>query len=247
MNVDLNGKVALVTGGSRGIGAACCLMLAEHGAAVAVHYRSHAEQAAAIVSQIQGTGGRAMAVQAELTEPDAAAQVVASTVEQFGSVDILVNNAGAMTDAMVADMSDEVWEHSLNLNLSASFRCVRACIPHMQGRNWGRIVNMTSQAAYRGSRKHAHYAAAKAGLSGLTAALALELAPYITVNLVAPGRIATDMLADTSRMADWMKQTPLKRLGLAEEVAGPVVFLSSEAASYITGATLHVNGGLYMG
>ncbi len=247
MNVDLGGKVALVTGGSRGIGAATCLMLAQHGAAVAVHYRSSTEQAEAVVNQIRDAGGEAMAVQAELTEPDAAADVVRMAVAQLGRVDILVNNAGAMTDATVEAMPDEMWEHSLNLNLSAAFRCVRACIPHMQQREWGRIVSITSQAAYRGSRKHAHYAAAKAGLSGLTASLALELAPHITVNLVAPGRIATDMLADTSRLAEWMKQTPLKRLGTAEEVAGPVVFLASDAASYITGATLHVNGGLYMG
>jgi NAD(P)-dependent dehydrogenase (short-subunit alcohol dehydrogenase family) len=168
----------------------------------------------------------------------------------MGKIDILVNNAGELTDGAVADMTDEMWERTLAVNLTSAFRCTRACIPGMKARQWGRIINVTSQAAFTGSANHAHYAASKSGLLGLTFSLAKELGTAgITVNLVAPGRITTDLLLEhmAGREEEWLKQTPIRRIGDPEEVAAAIAFLASDAASYITGANLHINGGLVMG
>ena len=249
LDLNLTGKVALVTGASRGIGRAIALALTEQGAAVAVHYRGQAEAAQSVVDTILANSGRAIAVQADLSQPDAPDMLVRHVTDHLGQPDILVNNAGEFTDSSVAEMSDAMWAQTLTLNLTAAFACARACLPGMKSRGWGRIISLTSQAAYSGSTNHAHYAAAKAGLTGFSYSLAKEVGVEgITVNLVAPGRIVTDMLADhiPVREAEWLKQTPLRRLGQPEEVAGAVVFLASNAASYITGATIHVNGGVYM-
>jgi len=246
---SLAGKIALVTGGSRGIGRAICIALAAKGAQVAVHYRSTPDAADEVVRVIEGLGGEAFFLQADLAEREAGAALVEQVNKRVGGVDILVNNAGEMTDYAVEDMPDEAWERTLNVNLHSAFRCSRAVIPHMKAQQWGRIINITSQAAQTGSSNHAHYAASKSGLYGLTYSLAKELAPdNITVNQVAPGRIKTEMVMSriAGREAEWMKQTPLGRLGDPEEIAAPVAFLASEAARYITGATLHINGGQLM-
>jgi len=248
-DLDLQGRTAAVTGGSRGIGRAACLALAAQGARVAVHYCSQKSKAAEVVEEIRAAGGEAFAVQGDLREADAPARVVHSAADALGPVDILVNNAGEMTDGPVESMTDEVWENALSLNLTAAFRSTRAVIPMMKNRKWGRIVNVSTQAIYTGSKNHAHYVAAKAGLLGLTFSLAKEIGEAgITVNLVAPGRIVTDLLLARSagREAEWMAQTPLGRFGDPEEVASAIVFLASNAAAYITGTTLHVNGGLVM-
>ena len=250
MHKNLAGRVALVTGGSRGIGRATCLALAVRGAAVAVLCRSRLEQAAEVVRQIQAGGERALAIQADVLDPGAIKRSVQEAVSGLGSIDILVNNLGEMTDGPVADMKDEEWEHSLAANLGAAFRYARECIPSMKERRWGRIINVSSQVAFTGSNNHAHYSAAKSGLLGFTFSLAKELAAWeITANVVAPGRIVTDLL--TERMAgreqEWMSQTPLKRFGRPEEVAGPIAFLASDDASYMTGAVLNVSGGQLMG
>ena len=245
-NNSLTGRVALVTGGSRGIGRAICLALAEQGATVAVHYHARADAAQEVVTQI---GGGA-AFQADVGDTAQVTRLLEQVSAQLGAVDILVNNAGEMTDAAVENMSDDLWEQALSVNLSSAFRCARGCIPAMKAKKWGRIINVGSQAAYTGSSNHAHYAAAKAGLLGLTFSLAKELGTFgITVNLVAPGRITTDLLLErmAGREQEWLAQTPLKRIGAPEEVAGAVVFLASDAGSYITGANLHINGGLVMG
>ncbi len=246
---NLAGRVALVTGGSRGIGKATCLALAARGAAVAVHYHSLPAGAEEVVSKICADGGAAVALHADLNLRHTPDELVKQTAAQLGPIDILVNNAGQMTDSSVVDMADEMWEQAITLHLSSVFRCARACIPSMKERKWGRIINVSSQVVYTGSVNHAHYAAAKSGLLGLTFSLAKELGPFgITANLIAPGRIITDLL--TERMAgreeEWLKQTPLRRFGQPEEVAEPIVFLALDAASYITGATIHVNGGLVM-
>ncbi len=249
LDLNLTGRVALVTGGSRGIGRAIALALAEQGAAVAVHYRSQEVQAQMVVDTILEKSGRAVALQADLAQADAPDLLVRQVCDHLGQPDILINNAGEFTDSLVAEMTDELWSQTLALNLTAAFACTRACLPLMKSRAWGRIISLSSQAAFVGSSKHAHYAAAKAGLAGFSYSLAKEVGvDGITVNMVAPGRIVTDMLADhiPSREAEWVQQTPLRRLGEPEEVAGAVVFLASNAASYITGATIHVNGGVFM-
>ena len=243
-------RVALVTGGSRGIGRATCLALAEAGRSVAVHYRERAEAAAEVVSQIREMGGQAVALQADLSDPGAAAELARQTVTQLGLIDILINNAGEMKGVSILEMTDEAWERSLSINLTATFRMVRASIPTMIERKWGRIVNVASQVVYTGSANNAHYAAAKSGLLGFTFSLAKELGTTgVTANIIAPGRIVTDMIIPNlaKREAEWLSQTPMKRFGQPEEVAAAIVFLASEQASYITGAILQVNGGLVMG
>jgi 3-oxoacyl-[acyl-carrier protein] reductase len=239
-----------VTGGSRGIGRATCLALAEHGAVVAVHYHVQVQAAHEVVESIRQAGGRAIALQADVSESAAIQVLVEQSRAQLGTIDILVNNAGEMADASVEAMSDEQWDHTLAVNLSSAFRCARVCLPAMRAGGWGRIVNIASQVIYTGSVNHADYAAAKSGLLGFTFSLAKEVgAAGITVNLVSPGRIITDMILDKipKREQEWLQQTPMGRLGRAEEVASAIVFLASDAASYITGANLNVNGGLVMG
>ncbi|MBX3083565.1 MAG: 3-oxoacyl-ACP reductase FabG [Anaerolineae bacterium] len=242
-------RIALVTGGSRGIGHATCVALAAQGATVAVHYRSQASAASATAAAIHAAGGQAVAFQADLSERSGADDLIAAVLARFRRIDILVNNAAEMTDASVEAMTDEQWEQTLTLNLSAVFRCCRACLPSMKTHQWGRIINVTSQAAFTGSANHAHYAASKAGLAGFSYSLAKEVGAFgITVNLVAPGRILTDMLQErmTGREEEWIKQTPLRRFGQPHEVGDVIAFLASDKASYITGATIHVNGGMLM-
>jgi 3-oxoacyl-[acyl-carrier protein] reductase len=249
VDLNLSGHAAVVTGGSKGIGRAACLALAAHGAAVGVHYSTSEAQAAEVVEEIRRGGGRAVAMRGDLREADAPGRAIAEAFASLGPIDILVNNAGQMTDVAVEAMPDETWEAALTLHLTATFRCSRAVIPMMKTRRWGRIVNVSTQALYTGSKNHAHYAAAKAGLLGFSFSLAKEVGEHgITVNLVAPGRIRTGMLLERSsgREEEWMRQTPLRRFGEPEEIASAIVFLASPAAGYITGANLHVNGGLVM-
>ena len=243
-------KVALVTGASRGIGRAIALSLASDGLAVAVHYDKSADAAAKVVSEITESGGTAIAFQGNLASPDVPADLVARVKSQLGSIDILVNNAAVMTDSSIAEMSDEMWDETIAVNLSAVFKLTRACIPAMVENKWGRIISISSQVAQTGSANHAHYSATKASLLGFTYSAAKELgASGITANVVLPGRIETDMISVRSvgRMDEWMSQTPLGRLGKPEEVAGVVTFLASVESSYVTGAAINVNGGLVMG
>jgi len=246
----LTGRVALVTGGSRGIGRATCLALAAKGASVAVLCRSRIKEANEVVEQIQSTAGQGLAIEANVLDPRAIKRSVEQAAAKLGKIDILVNNAGEMTDVSVVDMKDEDWEQALAINLTSSFRYARECIPSMKERRWGRIINVSSQVAYTGSNNHAHYSAAKSGLLGFTFSLTKELGPYgITANVVAPGRILTDLLVERmpGREQEWMSQTPMRRIGRPEEVAATIAFPASEEASYITGAVINVNGGLVMG
>ncbi|MGI9195397.1 MAG: 3-oxoacyl-ACP reductase family protein [Candidatus Nanopelagicus sp.] len=243
-------KVALVTGGATGIGAATVAALAANKNTVALHYSGSHSQAKEIAEQITAKGLTVAIFQADLSENGAAENLVAQVKAKFGDIDILVNNAGVMSDASIAQMSDELWNQAINVNLTAAFKLIRATAPSMVGKKWGRIINISSQVALTGSANHAHYATAKAGLLGLTYSAAKEYgASGVTVNAVLPGRIETKMIADRSvgRLDEWLSQTPLNRLGRPDEVAAMINFLASDAASYVTGAAINVNGGLVMG
>ena len=247
MNVDLTGQVAVVTGGGRGIGRACCESLARAGAVVVVNYRSSEGGAAATVAAIASAGGRARAIRADVTSPSEVEALFEEVRAASGSLDILVNNAGVIADALVAAMEASEWDRVLQVNLSGAFLCTRAAVPLMLPRHAGKIVNVASVAAVRGGRGQANYAASKGGLVAFTRACAVELAPKgIQVNAVLPGMIETEMSArvrkrDGKRLLDAI---PAARFGSAEEVADAVVFLASPRAGYITGQAVAVDGGM---
>ena len=243
-------RVALVTGGATGIGAAIVAELAKEKITVALQYSTSVSEAKKIAEKLTSEGGKVEIFQADLSEKNSANQLVAQVKEKLGAIDILVNNAGVMSDASIIEMSDDLWDQALNINLTSVFKLIRATAPSMVGKNWGRVINISSQVALTGSANHAHYAAAKAGLLGLTYSAAKEYgASGVTVNAVLPGRIETKMIADRAigKLDGWLSQTPLNRLGKPEEVASMVSFLVSEKASYVTGAAINVNGGLVMG
>jgi len=243
-------RVALVTGGATGIGAATVAALAADKVSVALQYSSSENEAKQISEQLNSKGLKVEIFRADLSQKDSVDKLVANVKAKLGDIDILINNAGLMSDASIIEMSDELWDQALNINLTAAFKLIRACAPSMVSKKWGRIINISSQVALVGSANHAHYAAAKAGLLGLTYSAAKEYgASGVTVNAVLPGRIQTNMIAQRSkgRLDEWLAQTPLNRLGKPEEVAGMINFLASEMASYVTGAAINVNGGLVMG
>ena len=243
-------KVALVTGGATGIGAATVAALAAEKITVALQYSSSQKEAKQIADQLNGKGFKVEIFQADLSQKGAAENLVEQVKKNLGEIDILVNNAGVMSDASIIQMSDELWDEAINVNLTAAFKLIRACAPSMVSKKWGRVINISSQVALTGSANHAHYATAKAGLLGLTYSAAKEYgASGVTVNAVLPGRIETKMIADRSvgRLDEWLSQTPLNRLGRPDEVAAMINFLASDASSYITGAAINVNGGLVMG
>ena len=242
--------MALVTGGATGIGAATVAALAADKVSVALQYSSSENEAKQISEQLNSKGLKVEIFRADLSQKDSVDKLVANVKAKLGDIDILINNAGLMSDASIIEMSDELWDQALNINLTAAFKLIRACAPSMVSKKWGRIINISSQVALVGSANHAHYAAAKAGLLGLTYSAAKEYgASGVTVNAVLPGRIQTNMIAQRSkgRLDEWLAQTPLNRLGKPEEVAGMINFLASEMASYVTGAAINVNGGLVMG
>ena len=242
-------KVALVTGASKGIGYATAEALAKQHIAVAIHYNSDQAGAANLQKKILAGGGQAVLIQGNLSDPTTPQLILAKTVEELGSIDILVNNAAILTDSKVTDLSDQMWDDIIAVNLTAAFKLTRESLPYMIKNNWGRIISISSQAAKAGSKNHAHYAASKSGLIGFTNSVAKEVGTHgITANVIIPGRIETEMIAVRSagRMDEWLEQTPLKRLGKPEEVAALVAFIASETAGYITGASLNVTGGLLM-
>jgi len=241
-------RVAVVTGGGKGIGLAIARRLAAAGHAVVVAGRDGAALEA-FVAETAGSGGRALAVTADLSKAGEADRLCAATLEAFGRADILVNNAGVTRDGLLLRMSDEDWDAVVDTNLKGAFRAIRAFTKPMMKQRWGRIVNITSVIGLIGNAGQANYAASKAGLIGLTKSVAKELASrHITVNAVAPGFIQTAM---TEALGDKVReglqaQIPLGRLGTAEDVAHAVAFLCSEDAGYVTGQVLPVDGGMVM-
>ena len=245
----LDGKIALVTGGSRGIGRAIALRLAEEGAKVAINYagnRTAAEEVKAIIDQ---HGGTAMIVQTDVSDSTAAAEMVARVHEELGGLDILVNNAGITRDTLLLRMKDEDFDAVINTNLKGIYACTKAAAKFMTKQRSGRIVNLSSVVGEIGNIGQTNYAAAKAGVIGFSKAAAKELAArHVTVNVVAPGFIDTDMTAvlKDSIRERLIESIPLGALGKPEHVADAVLFLVSDAASYITGQVLNVDGGMVM-
>jgi 3-oxoacyl-[acyl-carrier protein] reductase len=246
--VTFGGRVALVTGGSRGIGRAAATTLARGGARVAVCART-AAAAEAASQALRDEGREAIGLCADVADAAQADAAVRTCVERFGRLDILVNNAGIRQDGLLLRMRDEDWDRVMGVNLKGAFHCIRAALRGMLRQRDGRIVNVTSVVAVRGNAGQANYVSAKAGLIGLTKAVALEVASRgITVNAVAPGFIETAMTAglDADLQKTYQDQVPAGRFGRPEEVAWAIGFLASEAAGYITGQVLHVNGGMWM-
>jgi 3-oxoacyl-[acyl-carrier protein] reductase len=245
--IDLTGKTALVTGGSRGIGKACCEMLARAGASVAVNYRVETPWADLLVQRITERGGSAFALSADVAVREEAEMMVDETVDRFGRLDILVNNAGIWKGSPVEEISDGEWNEMVGVNLTGTFNMIRCAVPHMKSGGGGRIINISSTAGQRGEALHSHYAATKGAVIALTKSLAAELAgDGILTNCVAPGWVDTDMTKQTLESeaeTEVLESIPLGRVGRPEEIAGAVLFLASDLSTFINGEILNVNGG----
>jgi 3-oxoacyl-[acyl-carrier protein] reductase len=245
--IDLSGRIAIVTGASRGIGKAIAATLAAHGAHVLAAARG--ENAKPVADDIVAAGGKAEPVPLDITAPGACAAAVAGALERHGRIDILVNNAGITKDQLLLRMKRDDWDAVLATNLTANFVLTQAVLKPMLKQRGGRIVSISSVVGQAGNAGQANYAASKAGIIGFSKAVALEVASRgITVNVVAPGLIDTDMTRAITNSAheEWASRIPLKRLGSPEDIAAAVCFLASDEASYITGQVLAVNGGMYM-
>lgn len=245
----LDGKAALVTGASRGIGAEIAKQLAKEGARVAVNYSGSQSKAEEVVNEIIAAGGQAFAIQASVSDAENVTEMVKKTIEQFGSVDILVNNAGITRDNLLMRMKESEWDDVIDTNLKGVFLCTKAVTRQMMKQRAGKIINIASIVGVSGNAGQANYVAAKAGVIGLTKTTAKELASrHINVNAIAPGFITTEMTDELSEDVknQMLTQIPLSKLGNPQDVAKAVVFLASEDASYITGQTLHVDGGMVM-
>jgi len=248
---DLTGKVALVTGGGRGLGRAISLALAHQGADVGVNYRSNADSAAEVVTEIRAMGRAAITIQGDTSAGrEACDAIVKAAIDEFGKVDILVNNAGITRDNLMMRMDEEEWESVLDTNLSGPFWMTRAIARPMLKARSGRIINMSSVAGRMGNVGQANYASAKAGLIGLTKSVARELASRgITCNAIAPGLIETELTADISKAARKfvIDSTPLGYIGSVDDVAAAAVYFASDESRYVTGQVLGVDGGMIMG
>lgn len=247
--MELQGQVALISGSSRGIGKAIARHLAAKGINVAINYHSQEEAANLVVRDIVCAGSESIAIRADVSKEDEVQSLIQKVLDRWGRLDILVNNAGITQDRLIIRMASEEWDHVLNVNLRSAYLCTKLALPHMIRQRHGRIINISSVVGISGNAGQANYAASKAGLIGLTKAIAREVASRnITVNAVAPGYITTEMVEKLSEetKAQILSNVPLGRFGEPEDVAATVDFLCSDAASYITGQVLTVDGGLTM-
>ena len=247
--IDLKGKVVLVTGASRGIGAAAAIMFAEAGADVIVNYNRAKSEAARVVDQALSRGVRAAAFRADISRFDQVRDLFDHSLKEFGRLDVLVINAGIWKEKPIDQMTEPEWDEMLDVNLKSTYACCHFAAKVMKEQHGGgRIITVSSTAGQRGESLHSHYAASKGGMISMTKSLATELGPHgITVNSVAPGWVDTDMSADPLRIQDELKKIvgaiPLGRVATAADIAGPIVFLASDLARHITGEILNVNGG----
>lgn len=247
--MSLAGKVAIVTGGSRGIGRAICLQLAKDGADIVVNYAGNTQAAEQVVKEVKELGRKALAFKADVANLEEVSEMIDATMAELGAIHILVNNAGITRDNLLMRMKKEQWDEVLFTNLTGVYNCTKAVVKPMLKQKGGRIINITSVVGQTGNAGQANYAAAKAGVIGFTKSMARELASRnINVNGIAPGYIATDMTEQlTEQIKDQVaKQIPLQRLGEPEDIAYMVSFLSSEKATYITGQVFNVDGGMVM-
>jgi 3-oxoacyl-[acyl-carrier protein] reductase len=246
--IDLIGKVVIITGGSRGIGAATAELFAKVGADVIITFTKNTIAADQIVDRIQRYGRRCLAIKADVSKEINAIKVVEQTLKRFGKIDILVNNAGIWTYGKIGEMSEKIWKETMAVNLDGMFFLTNAVVPHMKKRKYGKIINISSAAGQRGEADHSHYAASKGGVISFTKSIATELGPFnINVNSVAPGWVETDLnhevFVDKKYREQERLKIPIQRMPTGEDLAGPIVFLASEYARHITGEILNVNGG----
>lgn len=242
-------KTVIITGAAKGIGRACTRAFAADGYNVLINYNKSKTQAEELLAELQQSGANAALFQGNLTQKATAEQMIAVALDKFGSIDCLINNAGIAQTALFTDISESDWDLMIDTNLKSVFLCTQAVLPQMIHHKTGTIINIASIWGVTGGSCEVHYSAAKAGVIGMTKALAKELAPsHIRVNAIAPGAIATDMLNEytETELANLADETPLNRLGLPEEIAASALFLASEQAKFITGQVLNVNGGLFI-
>ena len=246
--ISLKGKVALITGGSRGIGAAAAIKFAEAGADIVVNYATNEVEASRAVQRARSSGVRAIAVQADVSQFDQVRHMFDRALDELGRIDVLVANAAIWRPAPIEEMTEEQWQRTIDVNLKGVYACCHFAATAMKRQGSGSIITVSSTAAQRGEAGYSHYAASKGGVISLTKSLATELGPYgILVNSVAPGWVDTDMSADPLRIPSERHKiegaTPIRRVATADDVAGPILFLASDLARHITGEVLNVNGG----
>lgn len=246
--IDLSGKVVVITGGSRGIGAAAAVMFAEAGADVVITYAKNAAAARNVIAAVKKFRRTCLAIKADIAKKSSAEMVVRKTVQAFGTVDVLVNNAGIWTYGLIGEMDGQEWKETMEVNLDGMFYMTNAVVPLMKKKKEGKIINISSTAGQRGEAEHSHYAASKGGMISFTKAIATELGPFnINVNSVAPGWVDTELnaevFADRKYKEQERKKIPIQRIPTPEDIAGPIVFLASDLARHITGEILNVNGG----
>ena len=246
--IDLSNQVAIITGGSRGIGAAAALRFAEAGATVVVNYVKQESEATKVVDEIRRKGGRSIAVQADVSSFKEVEALFQRTLSEFGRIDILVANAGIWTHGPIDELDEKTWDDTIDINLKGTYICCQLAARQMKRQRSGRIITVSSTAGQRGETFHSHYAASKGGMISFTKSLASELGPHgITVNCVAPGWVDTDMsieaLGDSKQLEGIVRDIPLRRVATADDVAGPILFLATDLARHITGEVVNVNGG----